>query len=52
MFVWDAIKEVPKLDDTTGYMAGDLLNTETKKDLFLQMSLEEHLNWLNFKLGR
>ncbi|ONH94313.1 hypothetical protein PRUPE_7G010100 [Prunus persica] len=49
--IWDAIKEIPNLDDNTHYMAGDLLNTKAKKDLFLKMSLEEHSSWINFKLG-
>ena len=33
--VWDAIKEVPELDDMTRFIVGDLLNTKAKKDLFL-----------------
>lgn len=49
--IWDAIKEVPDLDDNTRYMLVDLLNTKSKKDLFLKMSLEERSSWIKFKLG-
>ena len=49
--IWDAIKEIPNLDDNTRYTAGDLLNTKAKKDLFLKMSPKEHSSWINLKLG-
>jgi len=48
--IWDATKEILNLDDKTCYMAGILLNTKPKKDLFLQMSPKECLSWINFKL--
>ncbi|CAL2242860.1 unnamed protein product [Prunus armeniaca] len=49
--IWDAIKEIPNLDDNTRYMAGELLSNKAKKDLFLKMSLEERSSWIKFKLG-
>ncbi|KAJ8545434.1 hypothetical protein K7X08_018017 [Anisodus acutangulus] len=49
--IWDAIKEIPKLNDNTRYMAGELLSNKAKKDLFLKMSLDEHSSWKKFKLG-
>ncbi|CAL2265627.1 unnamed protein product [Prunus armeniaca] len=51
MDIWDAIKEIPNLDDNTRYMAGELLSNKAKKDLFLKMSLEERSSWIKFKLG-
>ncbi|KAL6273138.1 hypothetical protein ACE6H2_023830 [Prunus campanulata] len=49
--IWDAIKEIPNLDDNTCFMAGELLSNKAKKDLFLKMSLEERSSWIKFKLG-
>ncbi|XP_061342436.1 uncharacterized protein At2g29880-like [Gastrolobium bilobum] len=49
--IWDAIKEIPNLEDKTWFLAIDLLNTKAKKDMFLSMSLEERFSWINFKLG-
>ncbi|BFG35411.1 hypothetical protein CerSpe_216840 [Prunus speciosa] len=49
--IWDAIKEIPNLDDNTCFMAGELLSNKAKKDLFLKMSLAERSSWIKFKLG-
>ncbi|KAK2658980.1 hypothetical protein Ddye_005513 [Dipteronia dyeriana] len=39
--IWDAIKDIPDLDDTTRFRAVELLNTKTKKGIFFKMSPEE-----------
>ena len=46
--IWDAIKETPNLDSSARYKALAMLNTKTKKDVFLNMSPEEHSKWLLF----
>ncbi|XP_073051581.1 uncharacterized protein At2g29880-like [Primulina eburnea] len=48
---WDAIKEVPNLDNRTRYKVLDLLNTRSKKMAFLKMTIEEHLEWIDYKLN-
>ncbi|KAM5588254.1 hypothetical protein ABKV19_006609 [Rosa sericea] len=48
--VWDAIKEIPNLDQVTRFTALDLIDTKTKKDAFLKMSPEERLNWIFYKM--
>ncbi|CAL9022604.1 unnamed protein product [Prunus brigantina] len=40
--IWDAIKEIPNLDDNTRYMAGELLSNKAKKDLFLKIYRNRH----------
>ncbi|XP_027368198.1 uncharacterized protein LOC113874174 [Abrus precatorius] len=49
--IWSAIKEISNLDDQTRYMATDFPDTNAKKDFFLMMSIEEHSNWIKYKLG-
>ncbi|KAK2642954.1 hypothetical protein Ddye_024717 [Dipteronia dyeriana] len=39
--IWDAIKDIPDLDDTTHFRAVELFNTKTKKDMFFKMTPEE-----------
>ncbi|KAK2649970.1 hypothetical protein Ddye_017459 [Dipteronia dyeriana] len=41
--IWDAIKETPNLDNSTRYKAIGLLNTKTKKDVFLYLLRNEWL---------
>ncbi|XP_073053799.1 uncharacterized protein At2g29880-like [Primulina eburnea] len=48
---WDAIKEVPNLDNRTRYKVLDLLNTRSKKMDFLKMTIEERLGWIDYKLN-
>ncbi|XP_073056853.1 uncharacterized protein [Primulina eburnea] len=48
---WDAIKEVPNLDNRTRYKVLDLLNTRSKKMDFLKMTIEEHSGWIDYKLN-
>ncbi|PRQ28921.1 hypothetical protein RchiOBHm_Chr5g0008231 [Rosa chinensis] len=48
--VWDAIKEIPNLDQGTRFTALDMIDTKTKKDAFLKMSPEERLNWIFYKM--
>ncbi|XP_021833155.1 uncharacterized protein At2g29880-like [Prunus avium] len=49
--IWDAMKDVPNLDDNVRYKAVELLNTKVKQDMFLKMSPEERSSWISFKLG-
>ncbi|KAK3218403.1 hypothetical protein Dsin_012373 [Dipteronia sinensis] len=48
--IWDAIKDIPDLDDTTRFRAVELLNTKTKKDMFFKMTPEERSAWILFNL--
>ncbi|XP_042441473.1 uncharacterized protein At2g29880-like [Zingiber officinale] len=48
---WDAIKEVLNLDNHTSYKALDWLNTRAKKVTFLKMTIEERLEWIDFKMS-
>ncbi|XP_075474500.1 uncharacterized protein At2g29880-like [Primulina tabacum] len=48
---WDAIKEVPNLDNRTRYKVLDLLNTRSKKMDFLKMTIEERSGWIDYKLN-
>ncbi|XP_042425758.1 uncharacterized protein At2g29880-like [Zingiber officinale] len=48
---WDAIKQVPNLDNRTRYKALDWLNTRAKKVAFLKMTIEERLEWIDFKMS-
>ncbi|XP_073147701.1 uncharacterized protein At2g29880-like [Henckelia pumila] len=47
---WDAIKEVPDLENRTQFIVLDLLNTRAKKMVFLKMTIEERLEWIKYKL--
>lgn len=49
---WDAIKEVPNLDNRTRYRVLDLLNTRSKKMDFLKMTIEERSGWIDYKLNK
>ncbi|CAL2260205.1 unnamed protein product [Prunus armeniaca] len=49
--IWDAMKDVPNLDDNARFLAIELLNTKVKQDMFLKMSPEERSSWISFKLG-
>ncbi|XP_042460405.1 uncharacterized protein At2g29880-like [Zingiber officinale] len=48
---WDAIKQVPNLDNRTHYKALDWLNTRAKKVAFLKMTIEERLEGIDFKMS-
>ncbi|KAI9191504.1 hypothetical protein LWI28_009280 [Acer negundo] len=48
--IWDALKDIPDLDDTTRFRAVELLNIKTKKDMFFKMTPEEQLAWILFNL--
>ncbi|KAK1403578.1 hypothetical protein POM88_003183 [Heracleum sosnowskyi] len=43
---WDAIKEVPNLDEDVRLEAFNLLDTKPKIDGFLKMTLEERAKWI------
>ncbi|XP_057779738.1 uncharacterized protein At2g29880-like [Salvia miltiorrhiza] len=47
---WDAIKEIPDLTDDIRVKAFDLLDTKTKKDEFLKMTIAERARWIAFKI--
>ncbi|KAM5554532.1 hypothetical protein ABKV19_022765 [Rosa sericea] len=47
---WDAIKEIPNLEEAIRFKALELLDTQTKKDGFLKMSPEERANWIFHKM--
>ncbi|WCJ24335.1 hypothetical protein M5689_006302 [Euphorbia peplus] len=47
---WDAIKEIPNLDEDIRIKAFDLLDTKSKKDGFLKMTLGERANWIFHKM--
>jgi len=47
--IWDAIKEIPNLDEDTRFKAVELLDTKAKKDVFLKMSPEERSSWIFHK---
>jgi len=46
--IWDAIKEIPNLDNSACYKALALLNTKTKNDAFFKMSPKEHAAWITY----
>ena len=48
--IWDALKDIPDLDDTTRFRAVELLNTKTKNDMFFKMTPEERSAWILFNL--
>ncbi|KAK3205313.1 hypothetical protein Dsin_019359 [Dipteronia sinensis] len=48
--IWDALKDIPDLDDTTRFRTIELLNTKTKNDIFFKMTLEERSAWILFNL--
>ncbi|XP_024190318.1 uncharacterized protein At2g29880 [Rosa chinensis] len=47
---WDAIKEIPNMEEAIRFKALELLDTQTKKDGFLKMSPEERANWIFHKM--
>ncbi|KZV31159.1 myosin-12 [Dorcoceras hygrometricum] len=47
---WDAIKEVPNLDNRTKYKVLDLLTTRPLKMDFLKMTIEERSGWIDINL--
>ncbi|XP_004298104.1 PREDICTED: uncharacterized protein At2g29880-like [Fragaria vesca subsp. vesca] len=49
--IWDAIKEIPNLNEATCFTALELLDTKTKKDAFFNMSPQERSNWIFHKMG-
>ncbi|KAM7462226.1 hypothetical protein LguiA_030347 [Lonicera macranthoides] len=50
--IWDAIKEIPNLEEDTRFKAVELLDTKGKKDVFLKMSPEERSSWIFHKIGQ
>ncbi|KZV19364.1 hypothetical protein F511_25099 [Dorcoceras hygrometricum] len=48
---WDAIKEVPNLDNRTRYKVLDLLTIRSLKMDFLKMTIEERSGWIDYKLN-
>ncbi|KZV47924.1 hypothetical protein F511_32280 [Dorcoceras hygrometricum] len=48
---WDAIKEVPNLDNRTRYKVLDLRTTRSLKMDFLKMTIEERSGWIDYKLN-
>ncbi|XP_057791209.1 uncharacterized protein At2g29880-like [Salvia miltiorrhiza] len=47
---WDAIKEIPDLDEDVRIKAFDLLDTKTKKNEFLKMTVEERARWITYRI--
>ncbi|KAF3432579.1 hypothetical protein FNV43_RR27319 [Rhamnella rubrinervis] len=47
---WDAIKEIPNLDNRTRFKALKILNTRAKKIEFLKMTPEERADWILFEI--
>ncbi|CAL8988298.1 unnamed protein product [Prunus brigantina] len=45
--VWDAMNDVPNLDDNARFLAIELLNTKVKQDMFLKMSPEKRSSWIS-----
>ncbi|KAM7466689.1 hypothetical protein LguiB_014251 [Lonicera macranthoides] len=50
--IWDAIKEIPNLEEDTRFKAVELLDTKGKKDVFLKMSPEKRSSWIFHKIGQ
>ncbi|KAM7486286.1 hypothetical protein LguiA_002295 [Lonicera macranthoides] len=50
--IWDAIKEIPNLEEDTRFKDVELLDTKGKKDVFLKMSPEERSSWIFHKIGQ
>lgn len=44
--VWDAIKEIPDLEQDICYDAVTTIHTLKMKDVFLRMTVEERLGWI------
>ncbi|XP_004305580.1 PREDICTED: uncharacterized protein At2g29880-like [Fragaria vesca subsp. vesca] len=44
--IWDAIEEIPNLDEDIRFKAFDLLDTKSKRDGFLKMAPEVRENWI------
>ncbi|KAL6197148.1 hypothetical protein ACLB2K_032760 [Fragaria x ananassa] len=49
--VWDAIKEIPNLDLVARFKVRELIDTKVKEKVFLQMSLEERIRWISYKMN-
>ncbi|XP_057775365.1 uncharacterized protein At2g29880-like [Salvia miltiorrhiza] len=47
---WDAIKEIPDLTEDVRTKAFDLLDTKSKKDGFLRMTVDERKRWITYKI--
>ena len=47
---WDAIKEIPHLDNRSRFKALKILNTRAKKIEFLKMTPEERADWIFFEI--
>ncbi|CAN8307205.1 unnamed protein product [Cochlearia groenlandica] len=50
--VWDAIKEIPDLDDDLRYEAMTLVHSLTMKFGFVQMSIEDRRGWIKRNLHK
>ena len=48
--IWDAIEEIPNLDEDIRFKAFDLLDTKSKGDGFLKMAPEVRENWIFHKM--
>lgn len=49
--VWDAIKEVPDLDDRIKFKAVTLIYSLGMKDVFTDMSIEERYGWIQSNIN-
>ncbi|CAN8275321.1 unnamed protein product [Cochlearia groenlandica] len=49
--VWDAIKEIPDLEDQIHYDAVTKIHTLKMKDVFISMSVEKRLGWIRRNLN-
>ncbi|KAL8114341.1 hypothetical protein AgCh_021262 [Apium graveolens] len=49
---WDAIKEVPNIDEDNRLEVLNLLDTKTKKDCFMKMTLEERAKWIHIMMSK
>ena len=47
---WDAIKEIPHLDNCFRFKVLKILNTRAKKIEFLKMTLEKRADWIFFEI--
>ncbi|XP_057779760.1 uncharacterized protein At2g29880-like [Salvia miltiorrhiza] len=47
---WDVIKEIPDLTEDVRIKAFDLLDTKSKKDGFLKMTVDERKSWIAYKI--
>ncbi|XP_074346117.1 uncharacterized protein At2g29880-like [Apium graveolens] len=49
---WDAIKEIPNIDEDNRLEVLNLLDTKTKKDCFMKMTLEERAKWIHIMMSK